>query len=159
MARPDASRRLEVGRIDRAHGLKGEVVVSLTTNRLERLEPGATLWAGPTALTVAASKPNAHRFIVRLEGITSREQADALRGQALSADPIEDPDELWVHELLGVEVVDVDGASIGTVASVLDNPASDLLVLESGTLIPANFVVGFDGDRLTVELPEGLLDL
>jgi 16S rRNA processing protein RimM len=159
MAAPGAEERLEVGRIDKAHGLAGEVVVTLSTNRGERLDPGAILYAGDRRLTVKSVRPNNHRFLVQFSGVSSREAADGFHGAVLSADPIDDPDELWVHELVGSSVIDTTGNEIGMVSSVLDNPASDLLVLESGALIPAHFVVGFDGDVVTVDPPEGLFDI
>jgi 16S rRNA processing protein RimM len=65
-----------------------------------------------------------------------------------------------VHELVGAEVVDVDGVGHGRIEAVQDNPASDLLVLESGALVPLTFVVGWDerGVRLRIDPPPGLFD-
>ena len=71
----------------------------------------------------------------------------------------DDPDELWVHELIGAQVRDQHGGDLGRVASVEDNPAADLLVLESGALIPMTFVVDAADGCVTVDIPEGLLDL
>jgi 16S rRNA processing protein RimM len=65
----------------------------------------------------------------------------------------------WVHELVGATVVLVDGTEVGTVAEVESNPASDLLVLDSGPLVPVVFVVDQAPGRLTFDPPEGLLDL
>ena len=57
-------------------------------------------------------------------------------------------------------VEDVTGAELGTVESVQANPASDLLVLDGGGLIPLRFVVDLEpGVRVTVDVPDGLLDL
>jgi len=78
----------------------------------------------------------------------------------LFALPLDDPDALWIHELIGAQVEDVTGRVLGTVDSVEANPASDLLVLDGGALIPLRFVVANEpGLRVTVELPDGLLDL
>ncbi len=77
----------------------------------------------------------------------------------LSAPPLEDPDALWVHELIGAEVVDPAGQPLGTVTAVEANPASDLLVLRRGALVPLRFVVSRAPGRVTVDLPAGLLDL
>jgi 16S rRNA processing protein RimM len=151
-----------VGRVAKAHGLGGEVVVELWTDRVERVAPGATLWAGGGArvLQVASSRPHQGRHLVRFEGVTDRPSAEALRGMALEAPALEDPSALWVHELVGAEVRAVDGRSFGVVVSVEANPASDLLVLDSGALIPLVFVVGHQpGERVTVDVPAGLLDL
>jgi 16S rRNA processing protein RimM len=150
---------LEVGRIGKAHGLRGEVVVSLITDRLERLAPGATLIAGERELEVVTSRPHQRKYIVAFAGVESREDADQLNGLTLSAEPLDDSDELWVHELIGLPVVADDGTAVGVVESVQANPASDLLVLDTGTLIPAVFVVEQRDGTVVVDLPDGLLDL
>lgn len=149
---------LEVGRIDRAHGVRGEVVVTLWTNRTERLEEGAVLVADLGEITVAEARAFQQRWIVRFAEISDRNAADSLRGQTLRAEPISDPDELWVHELIGMMVCEGDGTERGRVEAVQENPASDLLVLESGTLVPLTFLVERSDDRLIVDGPDGLFD-
>jgi 16S rRNA processing protein RimM len=150
-----------VGRITKAHGLKGDAVVALLTTEHERVDPGSTLWAGDRPLVVVSSRPHQDRWIVRFEGVDDREAADALRGP-LTATPLEadDPDALWVHELIGAEVVDVEGHSRGRVDTVQANPASDLLVLDDGALVPLTFVVGWiERPRvLQIDPPVGLFD-
>lgn len=151
---------LEVGRIDRPHGVRGDVLVSLTSNRTERVAPGAVLTAPSGPLTVESSRPHKGRYIVVFEGVRSREAAEALQGSVLRAEPIEDPDELWVHDLVGATVVDQDGTARGAVVRVLDNPASDLLELDSGALVPVRFVVSLEpGLEIRVDVPDGLFDL
>ena len=155
---------LSVGHIRKAHGLHGEVVIRLTTNRTERVAKGALLVAGDRQLTVSASRPKDADYLVRFEGVTGRDAADELRGTELFGEPIDDPDELWVHELIGAVVIDQDGVERGTVSEVHDNPASDLLVLDTDVLVPVTFVTGFDpdaegGSRITVDAPKGLFDL
>jgi 16S rRNA processing protein RimM len=154
-----------VGRITKAHGLKGEVVVALSTTEASRVDVGATLWAGDRELRVVSSRPHQDRWIVQFEGVAGREAADDLRGTILSAPPIgsgeaDDPDALWVHELIGAEVVDVAGRSRGRVDAVQANPASDLLVLDSGVLVPLTFVVRWvERPRvLEIDPPVGLFD-
>lgn len=151
---------LEVGRVQKAHGVRGEVIVSLLTDRLERVGPGAQLHAGDRVLNVVASRPHQRHHIVSFVGVDTRSDADALHGVTLYAEPIADDEELWVHELIGASVVGVDGSTIGTIASVQANPASDLLVLDAGALVPVAFVVERrDDGTVVVDLPEGLLDL
>jgi 16S rRNA processing protein RimM len=130
---------LEVGRIDKAQGLRGEVVVTLTTTETSRLDPGSELIAGDRHLVVAASRPHQHRWVVHFEGVTSREMAEELARAVLRAEAPEatDPDDLWVHELIGSAVVEPDGTDRGVVEAVQDNPASDLLVLDTGAPGPA----------------------
>jgi 16S rRNA processing protein RimM len=160
----DAAARLEVGFVARSHGLKGEVVVELVSNRPERVAPGARLF-GPdgAALEVRTAQPlptsGGNRWIVTFAGIGHRDDADSLRGATLRADPIDDPDALWVHELVGASVTDQEGTDLGRVVAVEANPASDLLVLENGGLVPLRFVTARGEGSVTVDIPPGLLDL
>ena len=125
------------------HGLRGEVIVALSTNRVERVEPGTVLVTRDgEPLTVVRSSAHKGRFIVQFEGVDGIDAASALRATTLFAEPLEDPDALWIHDLVGAEVVDGHGVVLGTVESVQANPASDLLVLSGGGLIPLRFVVG-----------------
>ena len=86
-----------------------------------------------------------------------------LSEDAPDAVPLDDPDALWVHELIGRRVVDVDGTDRGECVSVIANPAADLLELDSGVLVPANFVTGVDAATspvtVTIDPPEGLFEL
>jgi 16S rRNA processing protein RimM len=158
-AADDSAPLLEIGRITRPHGLRGEVVVALTTDRVERLDPGTVLATDGGDLTVGAARRHHDRWIVAFAGSASREDADALRGLVLRAPAIDDPDELWVHELVGAAVVTAAGEAVGTVASVVANPAADLLELDGGALVPVTFVVGHGPGTVTIDPPEGLLDL
>jgi 16S rRNA processing protein RimM len=151
---------LEVGRIGRPHGLRGEVVVKLTTDRNERLAPGSVLYTDAGELVVVAARPHQDRWIVSFEGRDRREAVDGLRGQILRAEALDDPDELWVHDLVGAEVVRAgSGDAVGTCVAVVANPASDLLELDSGALVPVVFVVDHAAGRVTIDPPDGLLDL
>ena len=152
---------LGVGRIVKPHGLRGDVIVSLTTNRHERVGVGSVLHADDgRAFEVVRSSAHRGRWIVTFAGVDGIDAAEALRDTPLSAPPLEDPDALWVHDLIGSVVVDGAGVELGRVRSVEANPASDLLVLEDGGLIPLRFVTGsVPGARVTVDLPDGLLDL
>jgi 16S rRNA processing protein RimM len=171
---------LEVAQIARAHGLRGEVVVDLLTNREERLEIGSILVAGapkvgaidgevaishpgpkePTqTLEVVASRPFQHRWIVSFKGVTTREAAEALHGAPVYAEPIEDEDALFVHELIGRELIDQHGIGHGMITAVQANPASDLLVIENSYLVPVGFVTNNDAGHVYADIPDGLFDL
>jgi 16S rRNA processing protein RimM len=135
------------------------VAVTLTTDRLERVAVGAVLWAGERRLEILASRPHQGRHLVHFEGVADRTAAEALQGAVLSAEPLEDPAALWVHDLVGAEVVDAsDGTRLGVVAAVEANPASDLLVLDGGGLVPLTFLVRTEPGRVVVDPPAGLLD-
>lgn len=151
--------RLEVGRIGRAHGLRGELSVALTSDRSERLAPGATLTTGERELVVRSSRPHQQRWLVCFEGVDDRNQAEQLQGAALFADALPtEGDELWVHELIGAMVRDQAGNALGTVEAIEANPASDLLVLDGERLVPLTFVVAHERGVVTVDVPDGLWD-
>jgi 16S rRNA processing protein RimM len=150
---------LEVGRIGRAHGVRGDVFVTLTTDRVERLAIGSRLKAGDRWLTVTAASRSNDRWRVHFEGVDDRDSAEALSRTVLAAEPIEDPDALWVHQLIGAEVIEATGTSRGQCVAVIDNPAADLLELESGALVPAAFVVSVAEGVVTIDPPEGLFEL
>ncbi len=167
-----AGDRLEVGRIVKAHGIRGEVIVEAVSNRRERFAAGAVLYAGERALTVGRASPHGGpdaagrmgraRWIVSFDGVVDRNEAERMRDLVLTAEPLDDDDaagdELWVHELIGSELLDLAGRVLGRVAAVEANPASDLLVLESGHLVPIVFVVEAAAGRVIVDPPAGLLD-
>ncbi len=135
----------------------------LWTDQTQRVDPDATLMVGGVPLRVLSSRPMGRddRYLVQFEGIADREGAERLRGANIEAEPVEVPGTLWVHELIGARVRDATGAVLGLVASVEANPASDLLVLESGALIPVRFVTGHDAEAgiVDVDIPDGLLEL
>jgi 16S rRNA processing protein RimM len=161
--RPDELR--EVGRIGRAHGVQGELYVSLVTDRFERLEPGARLLAGTRWLTVVESRQQQQRWLVRFEGVDDRTTAEKLTNATLQAEPLPadaddgDEDALWVHDLIGSKVVDVQGIERGICVAVIDNPAHDILELDSGFLVPVTFVSRCHAGITTIDPPEGLFDL
>jgi 16S rRNA processing protein RimM len=149
---------LDVGRIVKPHGLRGDVIVDLVTNRTERLDVGTVLDGDGRTFEVVRASQHKGRWIVTFAGVNDIDTAEGLRGVVLRAEPLDDPDALWVHELLGASVVEKDGTARGTVAAVQANPASDLLVLDSGALVPLRFVVEHSPERVVVDAPEGLFD-
>ena len=154
--------RLEVGRVVKPHGLRGEVVVLAITNHPERFAPGARLEVAGVERTVATSRPHQDRWLVRFDDVVDRDGAEQLRGALVTAPPLADgvgDDDVWAHEVIGAEVVDRNGAVLGRVTAVEANPAHDLLVIDSGALVPMPFVVEHDAHRVVVDVPEGLLEL
>lgn len=156
---------LEIGHVARPHGLRGEVMVDLVSTVEDRLAPGSVLECEGRQLVVESSNavpgkagPRGGRWIVRFAGVGTREQAEDLVGAALRAEPLEGAEGLWVHEMIGSLVVDQAGQVQGKVVSVEANPASDLLVLDSGALVPLRFVVAAGPGKLTVDAPAGLFD-
>lgn len=157
---PDDPVLLEVGRVGRAHGLRGEVHVVAVSNVVARFEPGSQLQVGDEQLVVDAARPAGNGWVVHFTGVDDRNAAEALRGRAVLGEAIASADdELFVHDVVGADVQDRSGTRLGRVDAVQANPAHDLLVLETGALIPAVFVVETRPGVVVVDVPEGLLDL
>ena len=150
---------LEVGTIAKAHGTSGEVVVRLITNQTERLNHGSKLMSDLGELVVSKSRPHHDKWLVQFNGVETRTQAEELRGLTLRAAPLDIPDALWVHELIGSVVKEVSGAERGTVKAVVANPASDLMELDTGHLVPLTFVIDFAEGIILVDVPDGLFEL
>ena len=149
--------------------MAGDVYVVRVSDDPHRYDPGARLSheAGRT-LVVERARVHRDRFLVKFESVDSREAAEGLRG-TLYVDASEaralDDDELWAHEVVGCEVLDAAGNSIGTVTSLVPGPAQDLLEVDTAAgdrLIPfvSEIVVGVDRQsrRITIDPPAGLLD-
>jgi len=137
----------------------GEVVVELWTDRVERLATGSTLASDVGDLRVSSSRAHQGRYLVQFDGVRDRKGADALRGVELRAAPMQVEGALWVHELVNARVVTSTGRDLGTVVALERNPASDLLVLADGALVPLRFVTAFEpGSKVTVDIPDGLMD-
>jgi 16S rRNA processing protein RimM len=151
---------LEVGHIRRAHGLRGDVFVQLISDSDARVAPGTELFADGERLVVESSRLASNgRRIVKFEQIHDRTAAESYANRVLRGRPIHDPDALWVHEMIGRRVVEIDGTDHGRCVSVIANPAADLLELDSGALVPSNFVTSIEGDSILVDTPDGLFDL
>lgn len=167
--------QLVVGRIGRAHGIKGEVSVEVRTDEPEtRLAPGAVLATDPAAtgpLTIATGRVHSGRLMLRFEGVRDRNGAEALRGTLLIAevDPDvtpEDPEEFYDHQLIDLDVVTVDGREVGRITEISHLPHQDLLVVEQpdGTEVLIPFVteivpeIDLDQQRAVVDPPPGLLE-
>jgi 16S rRNA processing protein RimM len=187
---------LVVGQIGKPHGIRGEVLVTVRTDEPEERFVAGTVFTTevprdrrvstgpapepapgeayrvPEKLTLESLRWHQGRIIAQFSGVPDRNVAEALRGVLLQVDsaeltPPDDPDEFHDHQLVGLRVVSVDGAELGTVERIEHAPASDLIVLAKaggGTaLIP--FVsrivptVDLAGGRVVVDPPEGLLDL
>jgi 16S rRNA processing protein RimM len=164
-----------VGRVGRAHGIRGQVTVDVRTDEPEaRLAPGAVLLTDPEAvgpLLVSAGQVHSGRLLLTFEGVADRTAAEALRGTLLLAevdpDVRPDDDEEWYdHQLVGLDVVLPDGTAVGEVREVLHLPGHDLLAVDrpdgSEALVPfvTEFVPEVDlaANRVVVTPPPGLLD-
>ena len=154
---------LEVGRIGKPHGVRGDTYVTFTSDVAARHEPGSVLFVdGPSGrreLVIERSRPEKDRFVVHFAGVEDRTECERLTNKTLWAAPVEDADALWVHELIGSTVVDTSGAELGRCVAVIANPAHDLLELDSGALVPMPFVVSCTDGTTVIDPPPGLFEL
>ena len=161
---------LAVGRIVRAHGVRGEVAVLPLSTVESRFVEGARLACGDRerqALTVCEVRPHGHRLLLRFEQVQDRSSAEALRGSYLFVPASDAPPlpegEFWPHELVGCDVLTEQGRVLGTIREVTRTPANDIWAAEGKdgeTLIPAlkEVVSGVDirGRRVIVRDLPGL---
>lgn len=156
---------LEIGWITKAHGIRGSVIIHPLTNLPGRFEVGMRLLLSNRSrdreLTLLSVAPYNKDLLVTFEAVTTRTEAEALKGFTILAEPVEAEEEMLVHELIGCSVVELDGTVRGIVKTIEANPASDLLVLESNALVPLAFVVEHDRDAriIRIDPPQGLFDL
>ena len=161
-----------MGLVARAHGLQGEVVVDSTTDVADRFATGSRLTAvvpsgGTRPLRVESSRPFGNRLLVRFEGISTRTEAEELRGADLTI-PRSQVRALpegrhYRFELVGLVARTRAGVEVGTIVEVFSTGANDVLVIRGGRgeiAVPAipGVVVAIDvpGGSVTVEPPVGL---
>ena len=130
---------LVVGRVVKAHGVTGEVVVDVRTDDPDgRFAPGKTLRGRASRggserdYTIESVREHAGRLLLRLAGVVGRDAAEALRGTLFLVDsddlpPINETDEFYDHQLEGLRVRIVTGEDVGTITEVLHTAAGELL--------------------------------
>lgn len=167
--------QLVVGRIGRAHGIKGEVTVEVRTDEPElRLGPGAVLATDPAGvgpLTIETGRVHSGRLLLRFAGVGDRTAAEALRNTLLIAevDPEEtpeDPEEFYDHQLMDLDVVTVDGTAVGRITEISHLPSQDLFIVErpDGSEVMIPFVseivtkIDLEGQVAVIDPPRGLID-
>jgi 16S rRNA processing protein RimM len=177
---------LLVGRVVKAHGITGEVVVEIRTDDPDaRFAPGNRLRAkrsrgGDDVRSYVIDRVREHgaRLLVRLVGVADRAAADALRGSLFVVDsddlpPIDEPDTYYDHQLEGLRVRTAAGQDVGVVAEVLHTAAGELLAVRRDTGDGGEVLVPFVGAIVTsvsldegpyngvieIDPPDGLLDL
>ena len=170
---------LVVGRVAKAHGVTGELVVDVRTDdpdvrfaRGKTLRGRASRGGAERDYTIESVREHSGRLLLRLAGVVGRDAADALRGTLFLVDaddlpPITEPDEYYDHQLEGLGVRTVTGEDVGTIAEVLHTAAGELLSVKSaeGTEILVPFVsaivttVSLTDGIVEIDPPDGLLNL
>jgi 16S rRNA processing protein RimM len=133
---------LAIGRVSRAHGLRGELRVELFFAESDALEQVEELWLSEDAASsalgvrfvVEGARPVPKAYLVTLEGVAERNAAESLRGRtvwvARSALPTPDDSEYYLVDLLGARVVGPEG-EIGTVVEIVTHPSVDAVVIRT----------------------------
>jgi 16S rRNA processing protein RimM len=157
-----ASALITVGKIQKPHGVRGEVNVFVLTEFPElRYAPGVTLLlTDGRTLTIESVRAHHGKRLVQFEGVTGRDEADRLRGELLwiaEQDLAELPEgRWWPHQLEGLAMVTDTGRSLGRLTEIISTPANDVWAAtdEHGveTLIPV-----IDDVLLAVDIPGGVI--
>jgi 16S rRNA processing protein RimM len=161
-----ADARVEIGGIARAHGIKGEVVIVTHDPDSDTLGAVETIYVAGTPRRIVQARDTHRGWLVALEGVTTRNDAEALRGQVVEVDrdALElDEDDVLLNDLIGCAVKKLDGTPWGTVAAVEAGDFQDLLIIHDGDIermlpLVDVFVTEIDLDHsvITVDPPEGL---
>jgi 16S rRNA processing protein RimM len=168
---------LAVGQIVGAHGLNGELKVEAYSDFPERFAPGATLYLGEDLekVQIATVRPHKTNLLINLAEIGDRNEAEEVRGLWLfvpEADAAElEEGQYWVHDIIGLQVVTVDGMQVGKITDVMATGANDVYVVRPAAdinggrdvLLPAitDVVeqVDLQNRLMIVRLLEGLIDV
>ena len=145
------AQRIALAAVAGAHGVKGELKLKLFTDSADSLRSHKTLTVGGAERRLLEVRDGGKTAIARLEGVSSREAAEALRGQLIeverSALPPLEEGEYYHADIIGLPCEDQAGAPLGKVVAVENFGAGDLLKIE-----------GSDGRRLLVPFRPGIAD-
>jgi 16S rRNA processing protein RimM len=162
---------LVVGKIRRPHGVRGELWMDVLTDFPERLRPGLTVYAGENhqPLHLRRCRSQGSSLLVTFEEYSDLESAGMLRNEFLYVRAEDIPQlpegDYYHHQILGLRVVNEEGASLGTIIDILETGANDVCVIrqDSGSdlLLPitSSTVLGVDLAQgiMRVHLLEGLI--
>ncbi len=163
---------LAIGRVVRAHGLRGELSVTVLTGFPERFETTEWVYLGnsvdPAPYRLESFRWHQTHILLTLAGVNNRTEAEKFKGQLVQV-PIEEAVVLpagtyYLHQLIGLKVVTTTGQPLGVVVEILETGANDVYVVENQgrqLLLPAIAdvvkAVDLDQAQITVELIDGLV--
>ena len=150
-----------IGRITGAHGVRGAVKIkSLAANPADIAKYGPLQTPSGSTVEILRMKQANDEFIADLKDVKDRNAAEALKGTDLfiSRDALPKPEagEFYLHDLVGKHVL-AEGKTLGTVTSIENYGAGDLMELDNGDLIPIVFITETT-DVISVALPPAYLD-
>jgi len=168
------SSRLAIGKVVKAFGIKGEVVVFPMTDSTRRFQRLRKVYLGKTAtsareIAITGVRIGSRGVRMDFEGIADRTSAEQLVGEFLFVDEqnrvVLPEGRYFIHELTGMAVIDQTGTRIGTLTDVLKMPASDVYVVDVNgreVMIPAvrEFVKKIDVEAMVmvVHTIEGMVE-
>ncbi|HCS40604.1 MAG TPA: 16S rRNA processing protein RimM [Anaerolineaceae bacterium] len=159
---------LTIGKLQRTHGVKGEIVMELMTDFPEKILPGNIVFIGSKQqpYEIASVRPAADKMLISFKGFNDCDQVSILRNQVVSI-KTEDANQLpegefYHHEIIGMTVVEEDGKLVGSIEEILVTGANDVYIIknENGEelLLPAikDAVRSIDrrSRKMVVKLPE-----
>ena len=162
---------VRIGRLGRAHGVRGEITVDSSLTPLELEAMRRFTWRGADgetrSLVLESARAVEPRNLLKFQGVHNREQASTLTlGELLfPRDQLPDPGPgvAYTFQLLGLEVRTVDGRRLGTLHDIVSTAAHPIYVVRDEAkelLVPATEQVvrevDLQGGAITVELPAGL---
>ena len=180
MGNTEAPQHLVVGHLNKAHGTKGEIFIwPLTDHPESTFAPGVDLYLGdangdlptdPPTIRIESSRAYRRGFLVRFEGVHDRKRVDGLLDRYVmrAMEQIEElaEGETFYHDLLGMEVVTVEGEQVGEVIEVYELRPADLLEIrgpEKTFMIPyiSEMIqsVSVADNRIVLDPPPGLLEV
>ncbi len=161
-----------VGAIAGSYGVRGELRVKSYCAVPEDIETYTPLWSEDRSkqFALAILRPIKNGFAARITEVTTKEEADALRGIALYVDRDQMPslpdDEFYHADLIGLSVYDTGGVLLGTVKTVQNHGADDLLELQLAGTSETTFLpftkaavptVDLSAGRIVADPPHGVL--
>ncbi|MCH8615542.1 ribosome maturation factor RimM [Sphingomonas sp. SM33] len=157
-------KRVALAAVAGAHGVKGEVRLKLFSDSAASLASHKIVFVGDAERRLLSVREGGKTAVARFEGIGDRSAAEALRGQLVEVDrsalpPLEEG-EYYHADLIGMPCVDRDGQAAGTVASVENFGAGDLLEVElpngrKSLISYRQGIADLEGDRIVID-PEFL---
>lgn len=162
---------LDVGRILRPHGLRGELVLQPFSELVQTLKPSSEIYleSEHSPVIISAIRPHRSRYLLSIEGCVDRDAAEKWRGEVVrirfeNAKPLQEG--VYYHwQILDLPVFTDEGDHLGTIVEILETGANEIYVIkdEQGAeiLLPAIkeviLKVDLESSRMIVDVPPGLL--
>ncbi len=163
---------VQVGYLHKAHGLKGEMVMSIQTDFPERLQEGAVVYLRDgiyDAHKVTSIRHHSRGRLISFEGFTVREELDVLRNAEVFVHKDDIPDldegELYLHQIVGLNVITDNGEELGKVVDIIETGANNVFVVrnesEKEVLVPdiddVVLEINLDSEKVLIHIIDGLI--